>query len=63
MNRGEPKFNKRYRKALLVDAMGGGLCEIHGEYLGHGKYQLRDCPFCDIEAHYREVKRLAPNQE
>ena len=52
--RREPKFNKRYRKALLIDAMGGGLCEIHGEYLGHGKYGLRDCPFCDIDEHFKK---------
>ena len=56
MNKGEPKFNKRYRTALLIDAMGGGLCEIHGEYFGHGKYQLMDCPFCDIEAHFKQQK-------
>jgi len=51
--RREPKFNKRYRTALLLDAMGGGLCPKHGEYFGHGRYNLRDCPFCDIEEHYK----------
>lgn len=54
--RREPKMTKRYRKALLIDAMGGGLCEKHGEYLGHGKYQLKDCPFCDIEEHFKKEK-------
>ena len=49
--------NKRMRKARIIDAIGGGLCPIHGEYLGHGKYRLRDCPFCDIEEFYRkEIK-------
>jgi len=50
--RREPKFTKTYHKALLIDAMGGGLCPKHGEYLGHGKYGLRDCPFCDIDEHF-----------
>ncbi len=50
--RRQPKLTKTYRRALLVDAMGGGLCPNHGEYLGHGKYNLRDCPFCDIEEHF-----------
>ncbi len=54
---GEPKFNKRYRTALLIDAMGGGLCKLHGEYFGHGKYQLMDCPVCDIEAHFKQQKK------
>ena len=48
---------KDVRKALLVDAMGGGLSEIHGEYLGHGKYGLRDCPFCDIAEHFEKDKQ------
>ena len=55
--RREPKFTKRYRTALLLDAMGGGHCPIHGDYLGHGKYELRDCPFCDIEAKHKEQKK------
>lgn len=54
--RREPKFSKRYRTALLVDAMGGGHCDEHGDYLGHGKYGLRACPFCDIEEHFRQEK-------
>lgn len=54
--RREPKFNKRYRTALLIDAMGGGHCDKHGDYFGHGKHSLKDCPFCDIEEHYRPEK-------
>ena len=44
-------------KAHLIDAMGGGLCEKHGEYYGHGKYGLRDCPLCDIDEHFKELKK------
>lgn len=44
-------MNKRERTARLVDAIGGGICPIHGEYIGIGKYHLRACPLCDIEAH------------
>ena len=47
------KTNNRLQKALIVDAMGGGICEKHGEFLGSGKYGLRACPFCDIEEHYK----------
>ena len=49
---------KRNRKALLVDAMGGGICKIHGEFLGSGKHHLRACPFCDIEEYYRKSKEI-----
>jgi len=45
---------KDVRKALLVDAVGGGLCPKHGEFIGHGKYWLRDCPYCDIEEHFKK---------
>jgi len=38
--------------AHIIDAMGGGLCDIHGSYYGHGKHGLKDCPFCDIETKY-----------
>ena len=55
--RGEPKFSKTYRRALILDAMGGGLCRAHGEYFGHGKYGLRDCPFCDIEEYFRKDRQ------
>lgn len=48
-------MNKRERKAMLVDAMGGGLCPKHGEYLGHGQHGLRDCPFCDIDEYFRAL--------
>lgn len=48
--------------AHLIDAMGGGLCEIHGKYFGHGKYGLRDCPFCDIDEHFKQSQQNdAPN--
>jgi len=48
---------KRNRDALIVDAIGGGLCPKHGKYFGHGKHGLRDCPFCDLEEYYhKEVK-------
>ena len=40
-------------RAHIIDAMGGGLCKIHGPYYGHGKYDLKDCPFCDIEEYYQ----------
>jgi len=60
MPRREPKFTKTYRRALLVDAMGGGLCPKHGEYLGHGKHGLRDCPFCDIDEHFRKEAASPP---
>ena len=52
--RREPKFSKSYRCALLIDAGGGGLCPIHGEYFGQGKYGIRDCPFCDIKEHFKK---------
>jgi hypothetical protein len=60
--RREPKFNKNYRKALLIDAGGGGLCPKHGEYFGHGKHGLADCPFCDIEKYYQEKEPSPPPQ-
>lgn len=49
--------NRRGRKALLIDAMGGGFCKIHGEYLGHGKHGLKACPFCDIDEYYKQLKK------
>jgi len=45
--------------ARLVDAAGGGLCPIHGEYIGSGKYGICACPFCDIEKHYQLRKAIA----
>lgn len=48
--------SRRDKKALIVDAMGGGLCKIHGGYYGHGKHGLRDCPYCDIDEYYKELK-------
>ena len=44
----------RNRDAHIIDAMGGGLCKVHGKYFGHGKYGLRDCPFCDIEENHKK---------
>jgi len=46
-------MNKRERTARIVDAIGGGLCPIHGEYLGTGKYGLRACPYCDIDEFWK----------
>lgn len=51
------RMSKRNIDALIIDAIGGGLCKKHGKYFGHGKYGLRDCPFCDLEEYYKkEVK-------
>jgi len=50
--------NKRMRKARIIDAIGGGLCPKHGEYLGHGQHGLRACPFCDIEEFYSKEKKI-----
>ncbi len=47
------KKNRRLQKALLIDAVGGGICKVHGEYLGIGKHHLRACPFCDIDEYYK----------
>lgn len=44
------------RKALLIDAIGGGLCDKHGEYFGYGKYGLKDCPFCDIDEYFERLR-------
>ena len=38
--------------ASIIDAIGGGLCKIHGVYYGHGKHGIKACPLCDIEAHF-----------
>jgi len=46
--------NKRMLKARIIDAIGGGLCPKHGEYLGHGRHGLRDCPFCDIDEFFKQ---------
>jgi len=51
------KLNKRTIKAHLIDAIGGGVCKIHGEYIGLGKHGLKSCPFCDIEAFYAQEKQ------
>jgi hypothetical protein len=45
-------FNRR-KDALIVDAIGGGLCKKHGKYFGHGRHELADCPFCDIDLFFR----------
>lgn len=50
-------MNKQERMARLVDATGGGLCPKHGEYFGEGKYGLKDCPHCDIEEHFKRLKK------
>ena len=42
-------------EAEIVDAMGGGLCDIHGKYYGHGKHDLLDCPKCDIEQYFKPI--------
>jgi hypothetical protein len=47
-------MSKRNRDALIIDAIGGGLCEKHGKYFGHGKHGLRACPFCDLEEYYQK---------
>jgi len=49
-------MNKREIMARLVDAVGGGLCPTHGEFIGIGKYGLKACPFCDIEEYYRQQR-------
>lgn len=46
-------MNKRERTARLIDAVGGGICPIHGEFIGEGKYGLRACPYCDIEEYFK----------
>ena len=56
-------MSKREIRARLVDAIGGGLCPIHGEYIGYGKYGLRSCPYCDIEEFYRKPKEEAIQRE
>lgn len=48
--------SRRDKQALIVDAMGGGLCKTHGGYYGHGKHGLRDCPYCDIDEFYKKSK-------
>jgi len=45
--------------AHIIDAIGGGMCKIHGNYYGHGKYGLKDCPFCDINAKYSPKNTLS----
>ena len=47
-------MDKNEIKARLVDAVGGGICPIHGEYIGTGKYHLKGCPYCDIEEYYNQ---------
>lgn len=39
-------------EASLLDAIGGGVCEIHGKYFGEGKHGLRSCPLCDIDEYF-----------
>jgi hypothetical protein len=46
------KMTKSLMRAYMFDAMGGGLCAKHGEYLGYGKHHLADCPFCDIDRYF-----------
>lgn len=41
--------------AHLIDAIGGGLCLIHGKYFGHSKYGLKSCPRCDLDAYYQPI--------
>lgn len=43
---------RRSIEGSIVDAMGGGICKIHGKYYGHGQHGIRDCPKCDIEAYF-----------
>lgn len=38
--------------AHIIDAIGGGVCSIHGNYFGHGKHGVKDCPRCDIDCYY-----------
>ena len=47
-------------EAELIDAMGGGLCKIHGKFFGHGKNNLRACPKCDIEEYFKKPQTQAP---
>jgi len=41
-------------EASMVDAMGGGLCDIHGKFFGYGVHGLRACRKCDIEEHHKQ---------
>jgi hypothetical protein len=56
-------MSKREIRARIVDAIGGGLCPKHGEYLGIGKYGLRACPYCDIEEHHEQEKIDEPTKK
>lgn len=47
------RMTSRNIKAYIVDAIGGGVCKIHGEFLGQGRHGLRACPYCDIDEFYR----------
>jgi len=44
-------------EAHIIDAIGGGLCKIHGKYYGHGLHGLRDCPKCDINEFYKKIPK------
>lgn len=48
------KDNKRLRKARLIDAIGGGVCPKHGEYIGGGEHHLKACPFCDVDEYFKK---------
>lgn len=56
------KMNKRTIKAHLVDAIGGGVCPIHGEFIGQGRHGLRACPLCDIEEYFNRKKEEQNNE-
>jgi len=53
------KFSKSSIDAHIIDAIGGGVCPIHGKYYGLGKHGLRACPFCDITAYYTNKKGVS----
>lgn len=56
-------MNKAEHTARLVDAIGGGICLIHGEFIGLGEYHLRPCPLCDIEEHFRKEREAREDHE
>jgi len=56
-------MDKNEIKARLVDAVGGGMCPIHGEYIGIGKYHLMACPYCDIDEYYKQRKYKRQNRK
>lgn len=50
-------------EAHLLDAIGGGLCKMHGKYYGYGKYNLRDCPYCDLDECFKAERLAAQNHQ